>query len=208
MADYQENVRSCLPFNDLTDTEFNAMVGSWQDRGHDLDLYDLFLNPNKFDESDSDLMLNTPCSEYCSVRGFNKMLVNSDVKSFSILHRNIRSLSKNLNLLEEILCSFESKLDILGITENKLGEKSISNVNIKGYKFVHADSLTDAGGAALYIANSLKAVPSPDIKFEIAQVESCWVEIDAGEGKKKIIKGCIYHPTCDLEQFRIQLNDI
>ena len=31
----------------------------------------------------------------------------------------------------------------------------------------------------------------------------------AGEGKKKIIIGCIYkHPTCNLEQFRNQLNDI
>ena len=63
------------------------------------------------------------------------MLVNSDAKSFSILHYNVRSLSKNLNLLEELLCSLDSKLDILGITETKLGEKSISNVNIKGYDF-------------------------------------------------------------------------
>ena len=157
MADYQENVSSCLPFYDLTDREFKAMVGSWLDGLHDLDLYDLFLNPNKFDESDPDLMLNTPCSEYYSVHGFNKMLVNLDVKSFSILHCNIRSLSKNLNLLEELLCSFDSKLDILGITETKLAEKSISNVNIKGYNFFHTDSLTNAGGAALYIANNLKS---------------------------------------------------
>ena len=27
MADYQENVSSCLPFYDLTDREFHAMVG-------------------------------------------------------------------------------------------------------------------------------------------------------------------------------------
>ena len=77
-------------------------------------------------------MLNNPCSEYCSVRSFNKMIVNSDAKSFSILHGNIRSLSKNQNLLEEQLRS----LDIRGITETKLGEKSISTVNIYlGYNF-------------------------------------------------------------------------
>ena len=135
MPDYQENVSSCLPIYDLTDGEFHAMVGSWLDRRHDLDLYDLLPNPNIFDECDPDLMLNTPCSEYYSVRSFNKMLVNSDAKSFSILHYNVRSLSKNLNLLEELLCSLDSKLDILGVTETKLGEKSISNVNIKGYIF-------------------------------------------------------------------------
>ena len=59
MADYQENVSSCLPFYDLTDREFHAMVGSWPDRRHDLDFYDLLPNPNKFDECDPDLMLNT-----------------------------------------------------------------------------------------------------------------------------------------------------
>ena len=52
-----------------------------------------------------DLMLNTPFSEFYSVRSFNKMLVNSDAKCFSILHCNIRSLSKNPNLLEELLRS-------------------------------------------------------------------------------------------------------
>ena len=76
---------------------------------------------------------------------------------FSILHCNIRSLSKNLNLLEELLCSLDSKQDILGITETKLGENSISNVIIKGYNFLHTDSPTNAGGAALYIANNLRA---------------------------------------------------
>ena len=54
---------------------------------------------------------------------------------FQFFTCNIRSLSKNLNLLEELLCSLDFKLDLLGITETKLGEKSISNVNIKGYNF-------------------------------------------------------------------------
>ena len=125
-------------------------------------------------------MLNTPCSEYYSVCSFNKMLVNSDAKTFSVFHCNIRSLSKKLNLSEELLCSLDSKLDILGITETKLGGKSLSNVNIKGYDFFHTDSPTNAGGAALYMANNLKAVLRPDIKFDVALVESCWAEIDTG----------------------------
>ena len=66
---------------------------------------------------------------------------------------------------------------ILGITETKLGETSISHINIKGYNFFHTDSPTNAGGAALYIANNLKAVPRPDIKFDVSLVESWWAEI-------------------------------
>ena len=108
------------------------------------------------------------------------MLVNLEAKSFSILHCNIRSVSKKLNLLEELLCSLGSKLDIHEVTETKLGEKSISNVISKAIIFFHMDSPTNAGGAALYIANNLKAVPRPDIKFDVALVESCWAQIDAG----------------------------
>ena len=75
--------------------------------------------------------------------------------------------------------------------------------------FFRKDSPTNAGGAALYIANDLKAVPRPDIKFDLALVESCLAEIDTGEDKKRMIIGCIYkQPTCNLEQFRNQLNDI
>ena len=59
------------------------------------------------------------------------------------------------------------------------------------------------------MADNLKAVPRPEITFDVALVESCLAEIDVGEGKKKIITGCIYkHPSCSLEQFRNQLNDI
>ena len=40
-------------------------------------------------------------------------------------------------------------------------------------------------------------------------VESSWAEIDAGKDERKIIIGCIYkHPTCNLEQFRSQLDNI
>ena len=40
-------------------------------------------------------------------------------------------------------------------------------------------------------------------------VESCWAEIDAGKDKRKIIIGYIHkHPTCNLEQFRNQLNNV
>lgn len=202
MVDYQENVSSCLLFYDLIDREFNVMVGSWQDGCYDFDFYDFFLNLNKFDECDLDLMLNIFCLEYYLVCDFNKMLVNLDVKFFLIFYCNIRSLFKNLNLLEELLCFFDFKLDIFGIIEIKLGEKFIFNVNIKGYNFFYMDLLINVGGVVLYIVNSFYVVFRLDIKFEIVQVEFCWVEIDVDKGKKKIIIGCIYkYFICNLEQF-------
>jgi hypothetical protein len=74
---------------------------------------------------------------------------------------------------------------VLGITETKLHGETCSNVDIKNYNFFHTDSKTKAGGTALYIANNLKSIPRPDIKFSIEKVESCWAQIDAGKNKSK-----------------------
>lgn len=195
MANCQEaNIVSNLPFYSLPDKEFNALLGSWSQRkNNDFDLYDLFLNPNKSDESDPDLMLINPCSNYYSIDKLKK-LFQTTPKSLSI---------------QDILCSLEHMPNILGITETKLNEESCSNINIQNYIFYHTDSNTNAGGAALYIDNKLKSIPRPDIKFEIEKVESCWAQIDAGKNRKGIIIGCIYkHPGCDLNYFSSQLDKI
>jgi hypothetical protein len=57
--------------------------------------------------------------------------------SLSILHCNIRSLPKNLNILEDILYSLVYAPNVLGITGTKLHEETCSNVDIKNYNFFH-----------------------------------------------------------------------
>ena len=57
-------------------------------------------------------------------------------KGFSILHCNIRSLSKNLTLLNDVLLAVKEMPNIIAITETKLAENSLQNINIPGYKFV------------------------------------------------------------------------
>ena len=59
----------------------------------------------------------------------------------------------------------------------------------------------------MYIANNVKAIPRPNIKFHLELVESCWVQIDACKNNKTLIIGCIYkHPTYNLVQFCNQLS--
>ena len=86
MARSQGSINSVLPFFSISDKEFNALFGRWSDRRDNLDLYDLFSNPDKFDKCDPDLKLTTPCSEYYSVDSFNKLLLKSDSKNLTILH--------------------------------------------------------------------------------------------------------------------------
>ena len=137
-------------------------------------MYFVAAYPDKTNESDPDLMLVSPCSEYYSIKKLNNLLKKSG-SNLLIFHRNTRSLSKNFNLLEEILDCMDSQPDILGITETKLNESSVlNNLDLKNYKLFRTDSKTNADCTALYIANSLQAIPRYDIGFELDQVESTW----------------------------------
>ena len=98
--------------------------------------------------------------------------------------------------------SLSEKPDIVAITEAKLSNNTVTNIDMSGYKFYHVDS-TAAGGAGIYVCNSLKVIERPDIKFSMDLVESCWVEIEPGYQKKNIIIGCIYrHPKASFKIFR------
>lgn len=143
-----------LPFYNLNDKEFNFVNGlcSYQiDQYMDIDLYDMIPNPDKSDETDPDLMLTFPQSDYFSISKMNNVLNNAGPKALSMLHCNIRSLPKNMTLLDDMLCSIDKRQDILSLTETKLNANTITNVDLPNYNFYHTDSPTPAGGTAIYI---------------------------------------------------------
>ena len=51
---------------------------------HGVDLYKILPNPDKFDESDPDLMLSTPSSEYYSITNANNLLADGFHFSISL----------------------------------------------------------------------------------------------------------------------------
>ena len=204
-----------LPFFNLPDLEFCNLIGSCtpslsERLADNIDLLNVLPNPDKHDERDSDFMLIPPCSEYYEISKLNKLLNSSYTSKncLSIFHCNIRSLPKNLPILEDWLYSLEKKPDILAISETKLNNRSIINIDIPQYNFFHTDSETAAGGAALYISNNLKAIPRADIKFTMPLVESCWAEIIVNNDKPNIIIGCIYrHPSANMPGFTQELKN-
>ena len=93
------------------DHEFCNLIGSCtpslsERLADNIDLLNVLPNPDKQDESrDSDFMLVPPCSEYYEISKLNKLL-NSSYSSrncLSIFHCNIRSLPKNLPILEDCM---------------------------------------------------------------------------------------------------------
>lgn len=96
----------------------------------DSDLYNLLPNPDKNDEADPHMMFINPRSDYYSISKVNNALNNSQGKGISLFHCNIRSLTKNLTLLSDMLHSLDSRPDIIAIAETRLNPNSISNVDL------------------------------------------------------------------------------
>ena len=134
-------------------------------------------------ETDPDLMLTIPTSNKYAISQINNSIAKAGPKAISMFHCNVRSLQKNLALLEDVLYSLDKRPEILAITETRLNVNSVCKVDLLNYELYHTDSRTSAGGAAIYIPKTLKSIPRPDIEFNMQLVESCWVEISPCNGK-------------------------
>lgn len=197
-----------LPFSVLNDDEFLKAPGSWINHCSSnlvsaKDLYkDVLESPDKCNDSDdNNIVGNYTESKYFSVKQTGLCFKIPDHKGFSILHSNIRSLSKNLTLLNDLLLSLAEIPSIIAISETKLNESSQANIDIPGYVFLGSNSKTAAGGVGFYIAKSIDFTRRPDLEMSPEGIESCWIEITR-EKQKNIIIGCVYrYPSNNREHF-------
>ena len=68
--------------------------------------------------------------------------------------------------------------DLVAITKTKLRENHIySNVEIKGFTFIHKDSLSLAGGVGLYVKDSIKFNECNNLNINADEVKNLWIEI-------------------------------
>ena len=123
-------------------------------------------------------------------------------KGFSILHCNIRSLPKNLSLLNDVLLMVKELPNIIAITETRLAEDSHHNIRIPGYIFLGVNSKTSAGGVGIYISENINFTRRNDLDLALTEgVENCWIEIQRTK-QKNVVIGCIYrHPSQNRETF-------
>jgi hypothetical protein len=92
-----------LPFYNLNDKEFNSLFNiDYRCVDSNIHLYKLLPNPDKLDESNQDHMLDNICSDYYQSEKVDGILKIKGPKLLSLLHCNIRSLPKNLDLLNDI----------------------------------------------------------------------------------------------------------
>ena len=116
---------------------------------------------------------------------------------------NIRSLQKNIDKLTHYLLQFHKLPDVTAITEAKLQNDTIyNNIDIAGYNFIHANSLTKAGGVGFYIKNSLSYIVKPEYDINLNFVENIWIQVDTD--KNSILIGVIYRHLINIvNQFKL-----
>ena len=119
-----------------------------------------------------------------------------------MIHINIRSLQKHFDTLAEMLQLLPALPQLICITETKINNESLVNIELENYHFLHANLVTPAGRVGIYI--------SKDISFNLigenthvgGGCEDLWISISIPGIKRKIVIALLYrHLNSDLLAF-------
>ena len=148
-----------------------------------------------FDSTDPDVC------QYKTIKAVSDELTLTKQSSLLICHINIVSLQKNIDKLEEFLSEFSKKIDIVCLSETRLHEHNVCNVNIPGYNLFYHNSPTRAGGAAIFVSNTLKCAELTYLKLNVSLCEEIWVEVSSSSNENVIIGTMYRQPSSNLFNF-------
>ena len=99
-------------------------------------------NVYNLNQANSENIYDCVNSEYCTLESLKVKSKNK----FSLLHVNIRIITKKLEKLEELLAGITTLPDIIAITENRLKNSMNFGFHLQEYSIECHDSPTNAGG--------------------------------------------------------------
>ena len=81
-------------------------------------------------------------------------------KTFSAFHHNIRGIEANFDSLHQLLIDLNKSFSIISLSETKIrhGKDQILNTNMTGYHFLAQPTLSEAGGAGIFIKDNLSYI--------------------------------------------------
>ena len=126
-----------------------------------------------------------------------------NLNSVDIIHISIRSLQKNFDSLQEFLCLLPKIPEIICLTESRINKDSSINIELPDFKLFRNDSVTRAGGVAVYVADTLNVEIISSLYLDITGCENIWLKMNC----LNIVFGVIYrHPSNNAKLFLEQLN--
>lgn len=132
--------------------------------------------------------------KYYSMEEVRHFFSRKDNQGLSVLHLNIRSLSKNLDELKALILHIKQsgqEIQFILLCETFLNDKSVSLCEIPGYSLVACNREGKGGGVAIYILNEIPF----NIRWDLClnyEKEFETIVIEATLNKQKLIIGEVY----------------
>ena len=95
------------------------------------------------------------CGNYTDLENIDYEITTQQKSGLCICHINIVSLNKNIGKIKFLSHSCV-KLDVICLSETCLNINNINCVNLPGYNLYFNNSLTSAGGAAIFVSENLE----------------------------------------------------
>ena len=131
---------------------------------------------------------------------------------FSMIHLNVRSVTRNLSHFLLYLKLLNLKFSIIGLTETWFNETNVDVFSIPGYKSENNyRRKRKGGGTSIYIKKGINYKPRDDLNMLNENIESVFIEVPKSESQteKNLIFGVIYRPPdTSVETFNELLSPI
>ena len=118
------------------------------------------------------------------------------------MHINIVSIQKNIDKLRQLLSLLNYEFDMIGLSETKLNQDPLLNIDIEGYRFpelVYTDAM--CGGD---IKKSIDYIKRDDLSAHSKEIgETIFIEITQKRRKKHFSRISLSSPhrPCQLQYF-------
>ena len=149
-------------------------------------------------------------SNYYDIEQYNKSFQNLEGKLLSVMHFNIRSLTKNGNEMISLMESLTHQPDILAISESFLDSNSIDDTFLNNYQAFHSvRSSKTRGGVSIFVKSLIEVDIIEEFSYVTSEIEICTVRIKLLD--KKYTVSCIYRPRFKhdkVNEFSVILRDI
>ena len=126
-------------------------------------------------------------------------------KGFSVLHSNIRSMSKHFDSLNQMLCNLNYPFHLTGISDTWLKPDNHLNFDLSSYTFLSQPTSQRAGSVGMFINFQIKYHARFDLSTCIDECKTLWVEIENHLDKNILCRIIYRHPNSNTESFFNQL---
>ena len=103
------------------------------------------------------------------------------------------SLNKNIEKLKDFLSEFSRKPEVICVSETRTNANNIKHINLPGYNFFCHNSPTRAGGAGVYVVDSVRCKELLYLRMGVSACEDVWVEISLSPNVNMVVGTAYRH---------------